>query len=833
MTTPNERRAQKNPPGRKAPTLDREPLASFAYPDHPDAFVGVDPSGLTVGWSREAEQLLGWSAAEILGRSWIDRAVAEDYREPVRQLLQTAARKGPAEASSVRSDCLLTSQGGSLLRATLSLTLLRQGKDLSFGIVIQEHSPGPGHLVKTLFEAAGEGIVLLDADSTEILDANATACAMHGYAPGELKGLRIGDLLPPHPDPTLVSEIKDSLGRTGFFESDRAVHRRKDGTLFPCGINLRQMSIEGRTFKIALFRDLTNQVDAKDRLREAREHLERTVRERTAELVTTHDALKAQVAERRASEDALRQSEARLKMLITQLPAVLWTTDTELRFTSMMGASLATLTITPAMVMGRTMGEIMGNGEDGIRTVECHRQALRGQPASYVILMKERFFHSHVEPLRGADGSIIGVIGVSLDDSGRMRAEKAVHESEERYRRIFEVAPVAIGISSKDRIRYVNPAWLRMFGYSRAEEVLGASLFEHLAPESQKLVRERMLRREREGVLPGGVELVGLRKDGSRFAYYVDPCLLPTPDGDAMVAIGTDITERRRAENVLRDAHEELERKVAQRTADLAKAAQETRIAYENLKETQAQLIRTEKLASIGMLVSGVAHEINNPLNVIRGNLKLLTDKERLALICRSKPGKAGPRLRETRKIRGMLHDATRAADRACAIIETFRSFARDTRSADKVDLNACLHEAAELIERHLPSPVSLVRRLGVIPKVPCFRVQISQVFINLIRNAAEAIEGKGRIVVRSRKKRNAVLIEVSDNGKGMSPQVQAKVFDPFFTTKPLGKGLGLGLSISAMIVHNHGGTIHLESSEGKGTTFRIELPLSPDRSGD
>jgi PAS domain S-box-containing protein len=676
----------------------------------------------------------------------------------------------------------------------------------------------PAELSRVLFEAAGEGVVIMDAITTRILDANPVACRIHGYAPGEMIGLHVADILPNPPDFDAVSRIQRALSETGSYESDQDVHRRKDGSLFPCGINLRQVAVQGKPYKVAIYRDLTQQRRLGEAVRNARQELERTVEERTRQLAE-------EIQVRRTSESALRQSESRLAMLLTQLPAVLWTTDLELRFTSMKGRGLQELTIREDMVLGRTITEVMGSGEMERRAVEHHRIALRGGSSSYVLLVKDRYFNSHIEPLRDARGEIIGAIGVSLDDTERLKAEEAVRASEGRYRAVFERAPIGIGIARQGVVRYVNPAWLRMFGYPSAEEVVGTQVEDHLSPDSRKLASERARRRAAGEDIAPGVDLVGKRKDGSTFDYHVESCGLETPEGESLVVLGTDVSDRRRADAERREAHRELERKVAQRTRDLASAAEETRIAYDTLKAAQAQLIRSEKLASIGMLVSGVAHEINNPLNVIKGNLKLLTEKSRLDLISAAKDGGSSA---DYEKIRRMLRDATRSAERACTIIENFRSFSRDTRSAEPVDVNECLKETVQVISRQLPARVSLRTTFGKIPMVHCFRGQMNQVFFNLVKNAVEAVDGKGSVRIRTARQKGRLAVEVADTGKGIDPEFEQRIFDPFFTTKPVGKGLGLGLSISAMIVHNHAGEISFKSRPGKGTTFRVTLPLAP-----
>jgi PAS domain S-box-containing protein len=280
-------------------------------------------------------------------------------------------------------------------------------------------------------------------------------------------------------------------------------------------------------------------------------------------------------------------------------------------------------------------------------------------------------------------------------------------------------------------------------------------------------------------------------KDGRTFERYIAPVRSLDGTNYGRVLFFRDVTGRRRAEEGLR------------------RAVEDARRAYEDLKQAQVQLIRSEKLASIGMLVSGVAHEINNPLNVIYGNLRLLEEGGTPAA-----------------RVKRMLRDALKGAEHARRIVEDFRNFARDTRTAEPVDLNRCLEETLTILGRQLPPEVKVERKPGRLPLVRGFRGQLNQVFLNLVKNAAEAIEGKGKITVRTMRRKGVAVVEVADTGRGMPPDVQKKIFEPFFSTKPVGKGLGLGLSISATIVHNHGGQITVRSRVGRGTVFRVEFPI-------
>ncbi|MBI3854785.1 MAG: hypothetical protein HY293_03745, partial [Planctomycetes bacterium] len=415
------------------------------------------------------------------------------------------------------------------------------------------------------------------------------------------------------------------------------------------------------------------------------------------------------------------------------------------------------------------------------------------------------------EELLGVASTLASQIGQFVE---RKRAEEDLRFQKSLLESQSEAAIDGILVVSRDGVMTsFNRRFCQMWDISddvlrsRSDERALQSVLDKLADPKEFLDRVRYLYDHPDEESRDEIRL----KDGRAFDRYSAPVKGADDFLNGRVWFFRDVTGRKQTEENLR------------------RAAEETRQMYEDLKEAQAQLIRSEKLASIGMLVSGVAHEINNPLNVMYGNLQLLAEVSDV-LLPLSIEGARAKKLRGTasrvEKFRGMIRDALKAARHAREIVQDFRNFARDTRTAELVDLNQCLEEAVTLIQRELRPGIRVVRKLGRIPQVRCLRGQISQVFLNLLKNAGEAIEKRGTVTLRTLQRNGHVLVEVADTGRGMAEEVRSKLFEPFFTTKPVGKGLGLGLSISAMIVHNHNGRITVSSNPGRGSVFRVELPL-------
>jgi len=235
-------------------------------------------------------------------------------------------------------------------------------------------------------------------------------------------------------------------------------------------------------------------------------------------------------------------------------------------------------------------------------------------------------------------------------------------------------------------------------------------------------------------------------------------------------------------------------------------------------------------MRSLGQLVAGVAHELNNPIGFVHANLQLLQEYAR-KLVAAQRAGEDTARIEAA--IEKLLSRSREGTERVKQIVADLRTFSRmDSAELADVDLNEEIERTIALMEPRLRDGIEIERDYGELPRVRCYAGQLNQVFLNLLANACDALDGKGRIRIRTRARLDAsgrptgVRLQFHDDGPGIPPEVQARIFEPFYTTKPVGRGTGLGLSISYGIVERHGGRMLVGSAPGEGTSFVIELPL-------
>ncbi|MGH9873869.1 MAG: sensor histidine kinase, partial [Pyrinomonadaceae bacterium] len=296
-----------------------------------------------------------------------------------------------------------------------------------------------------------------------------------------------------------------------------------------------------------------------------------------------------------------------------------------------------------------------------------------------------------------------------------------------------------------------------------------------------------------------------------------------------------------------------LERRLLQRTTANYKAHLENQNvelakSKTELERLQGQLVHTEKMASLGQLSAGIAHELNNPAGFIYGNVDILRDYlkdlERLLAVYDeiSLPPEAASLVaavkteisyqRLSGELISIIVDCREGAQRICDVVKNLRLFSRlDEAELKKVDIHEGLDSTIRLLSRYYSAGRIVLRRdYGNLPMVNCYAGQLNQVWMNLLGNAAQAVNDGGEVSVSTSVDGNWISVVISDTGDGIPDADLPRIFDPFFTTKPVGEGTGLGLSISYGIIERHGGAITVMSEVGAGTTFTVKIPVCAER---
>ena len=503
------------------------------------------------------------------------------------------------------------------------------------------------------------------------------------------------------------------------------------------------------------------------------------------ELARRAAGIAAIVIERAEAEESLRESEQRLRQIAENLREGIWISTVEHQ----------PLYISPGMatILGIPLETMYANGLAFLQVIhpedqprfrawfEDHAEV----ETAFRILRSDgvRWLRGHVIPIRDETGAVYRFTGVVEDITEWKEAADRLRESEGHYRRLVTNAPVGIyAVDAEGRFTELNPVGEAILDRPQ-EDVIGRHFVDFVAPEDVAASLEAFTRLGRGESARETLELSIVRPSGERRLLSLTVSAIADAQGvNGLHGIGIDLTEER---------------------------------------QRQLQLRRAERLASVGTMIGGVAHELNNPLTSIRGLSELMLGDDRSE---------------DDREVLGMIR---READRMAKIVSDLRRLARETQESEResklVDLNEIVHHMLRVRKYTLEtSNVHVIEDLT--PRLPCIRAnpaEIEQVLLNLLVNAEQALMASTvadkRIVVRTRRSDATVALHVVDNGPGIPTESLERIFDPFYTTKAPGGGTGLGLSLVNSIVGDLGGSVRAYSRLGAGAEFIVEFPATSD----
>lgn len=406
--------------------------------------------------------------------------------------------------------------------------------------------------------------------------------------------------------------------------------------------------------------------------------------------------------------------------------------------------------------------------------------------------------------------------------------KRLLSESEDLYRALTETASRAgIGIfmiqdspTRAGSIVFVNDFALELLGYA-AEDVRQMGFLDLVPPEKRQAMSTQYKQRQNgHRHLPTDFELELVARSGARITVHIGVGTTIYKDRPATIAYIRDMSQARKAE--------------------------------EALEQVESQLVQSDKLASIGQLAAGVAHELNNPIAFVSSNIGVLGDYftdirsviatyQDLGQAVQNKDWKAAGQRLECARAREeeveldfLLEDVARiirqsqdGTERVRRIVIDLRNFARaDSSKLEYADINECLDSTLNIVWNELKYKATIRKDLGDVPKTWCHPMKLGQVFMNLLVNAAQAINEKGEIGITTYQENGYICAQVKDTGCGVPREHLPRLFEPFFTTKPVGSGTGLGLSVAYGIIRDHGGSITVESEAGNGSTFTVRIPV-------
>ncbi len=433
----------------------------------------------------------------------------------------------------------------------------------------------------------------------------------------------------------------------------------------------------------------------------------------------------------------------------------------------------------------------------------------------------------------------------------RKMNQEIIREQMEKYQVLLtDIKDAYFEVDVLGNFTVVNSAMCNALGYG-PEELIGSKYRKVVDKEGAKKLQQAVEKLHKNDEPVNLLDMEAAKKDGTKVIFEAMVSVIKETDGVVVGfrGVGRDVTRRRQMEAELKKNQDDLIKKnkeIDESRKDIQMALAKLEKAHEELKASQLKILQQEKMASIGQLAAGVAHELNNPMSFISSNLgtlekyinrlvdfilvqsealKSVQDNTALRKIDKKRLEVKLDYILEDAKI--LLKESLDGSDRVKKIVHELNSFSRmDEEEYKKADMNECIESAITIVWNELKYKSKLEKNYGSLPPTMCYPRQMNQVFVNLLINAVNAIVDKGVIAIKTLYQDGFIWIEISDTGIGIPGKNLARIFEPFFTTKEAGKGTGLGLSITYEIIQRHKGEITVASEAGKGTTFTIKIPV-------
>jgi len=654
---------------------------------------------------------------------------------------------------------------------------------------------------KRVFETSNTPIVVMEGGSFKFIDCNQAAINIYGYhSREETLGKTVLSVSAPFQYDGQSSSEKAKQQIDKAIEKGDIIfewlHQRPNGEFWDAEVHLTSFYSENQLFLQFNLKDIT---------------------------------------ESKKIEKELKESEEKYRYLMENMNEVLMMVDNDDRVQFVNKKFTDTLGYAPNEIIGEIgykklldpadhkiiIAENKNRIEKNINQYELSFIAKNGQKIDFLV---------NGAPMIDPDGNTIGSIGTMTDITSRKQAEKALLESEELFKNLIDLTPYAISLNNfQGKYLMVNKAFCDDWGFA-AHDVIGKQKEEiglYVGEELEELMKNEILQKGFCQNIEGTIQ----SNRGKTIYGLFSSRVIQMNNQNVLLTSSVNITEKKKIEKELEKYRNHLEMLVKERTDELAATNEELNVSNEDLfeqreelqaslnklNETQKRLIQSEKMASLGILSAGIAHEINNPLNFIQGGILVIDIYSKSNL---------KEHLHELNPfIDAILTGVKRAAD----IVTSLSHYSRkDEFPTAECNIHSIIDHCLIILQNQLKNKVEIEKQYTDKPSTFIgSEGKMHQAILNIISNAEQAIEVKGSIKIKTELVKNELIITFKDSGSGISPENLHKIFDPFFTTKAPGKGTGLGLAITFNIIHDHHGTIEYDSIIGHGTTAIIKLPIN------